>query len=481
MADLKTLTSKRGLVRTKITKLSNITIANYSIWNAIEKSAKLNKAEELHDEVAKLDEEILALAIAEGETVDQLEDRSSADETYTDLLYSIRSMLNTQNSQTTTVQTNMPASSKNGSALKLPPVELPKFGNGKEENLGKFLNILDSILSKYSYLSEHQKFLLLQGQLSGPPRILVDTLDFDLHTYTEAKKALKDAFDSSEKSKENLIDTLASLKLGNNEEPYKYIGQVRTLISGIKSLNITTDDFMRHFVWQGLNPAFQNHIIAITNKTSPTFQEISDNLFDAADRYNKTLSVTKPVAARTRADSSYNKSNDAVAMATNVQRKPQWCNLCRHDKKPSEHNISRCPVYETGKAKCDKLRQLKHCLKCAFSNHDTSKCQFNFKNKCRTCNGDHFTFLCWKTNRNDRINANEIAVDLIHEDDASVNNCIATYNAEVTNKQILPTFTAQIKVNNDTCVPFRIFKDGGATSSFVSKDVAEFHNFTVVK
>ena len=168
-------------------------------------------------------------------------------------------------------------------------------------------------------------------------------------------------------------------------------------------------------------------------------------------------------------------------MATNVQKSNQWCNLCRADKRQSDHHISKCPVYVTGKEKCDKLRQLKHCLKCSFSNHETSKCRYQFKHKCRGCDGDHFTYLCWKKSSFNNTNANKITIEENINGDTTVSTCIATYNTSIKNCQILPTFTTQVVLGDKTTVPFTVFKDGGSQSSFICTAVADFHNFPVVR
>ena len=477
-AKIDVLTKQRALVRSKITKLGNLVDSSIDSWDSLEKRKHITKAKDLQQEILNFDEQILTISIANGETDQQLEVRSEASEHYTDALLSIITVLECPASVSSipSPQSSGASSSRPAGTLKLPPVELPKFANGKDENLSKFLNILDSILDKYSHLSEHQKFLLLQGQLSGAPRILVETLDFDNHTYSEAKDALRDAFDSSAKSTENLIDLLSSLKMGDGEEPYKYIGKFRTITSGAKTLKLSSDDFVRHFVWKGFNPAFQNHLVAITNKANPSLSEIQTHLFEAADRYVKNLNQSKQDIGRPR--SSAVRPKETVAMATNVQRKTHFCNLCKSDKKPADHHISKCPVYETGKSKCDKLRKLKSCMKCSFSNHETSACRFKFKSNCRICGGEHFGYLCWKPQKT---SVNEILVEDSSENETNVYNSIATYNTSVKNLQILPTFTAQVNCDENKRVSLRAFKDGGSQTSFICRSVADYHKFPVVR
>ena len=161
MSKMDELCKKRTTVRSKITRLYGVVKAGYESWDSIEKKTQLLKANSLQSEILELDEKILSIAIGDDETEDELEVRASVAESYTDSIFSILSMLDTPTNSNDVQPPNPHSSIRSDSALKLPQVELPKFRNGKEENLGKFLNIFDSILSKYTQLTEHQKFLLV--------------------------------------------------------------------------------------------------------------------------------------------------------------------------------------------------------------------------------------------------------------------------------------------------------------------------------
>ena len=76
---------------------------------------------------------------------------------------------------------------------------------------------------------------------------------------------------------------------------------------------------------------------------------------------------------------------------------------------------------------------------------------------------------------------NEILLDYENEDAAVVSSCIATYNTAVKDSQILPTFTAQVKLDNKNVVPLRAFKDGGSQASFICRSVADYHRFPIVR
>ena len=57
-------------------------------------------------------------------------------------------------------------------------------------------------------------------------------------------------------------------------------------------------------MWNGLNNAFQSHLVNITNKSKPNLDEINKNTFDATERYLKQLKTqnvpkNKPLTSNT--------------------------------------------------------------------------------------------------------------------------------------------------------------------------------------
>ena len=478
---IKTLTKTRGFVRTKITTLVKKVDREIDSWNDIELNMHLLKAKQFITEIQEMDQLLTNLYINVGATEQQLADEMDGSERYMDTLLMIVSKLETKPPE---VQSNTPGFSNQmidvgtNSHMKLPTIDLPKYSHESGENLGKFIKIFDGIMDKAPHLSDHQKFLLLQKQLGGPPRILLDTLDYDDHKYGVAKEALLAAFDSTDKSKEEILKTLSSMTMGDGQEPYKYIGLVRTVMSGMKSLKVGIDDVLRYFIWNGFNSDFRGHLTDITNKFKPNITEITNNMFEAADRYLSASSNTKTSAVVNKVKK--NNENSVNAININSQKK-SFCNLCKADNKQYEHPMSKCTVYVTSKQKIDKIRKLKGCIKCSFSNHETSACRFIFKSKCRHCNGDHYSFLCLTPRSDNRTEANAIEIENTSDNDLQVHStCTATFQTYSSGQLILPTFTAHCKINDENYIPLRVFKDGGSQASFLSTDIADMYKLPVV-
>uniref|UniRef100_A0AC35F206 Peptidase aspartic putative domain-containing protein n=1 Tax=Panagrolaimus sp. PS1159 TaxID=55785 RepID=A0AC35F206_9BILA len=71
------------------------------------------------------------------------------------------------------------------------------------------------------------------------------------------------------------------------------------------------------------------------------------------------------------------------------------CSFCDQD-----HSSYNCPKFVSTEARIQQLQRKHCCTKCTKSNHSTEQCQSD--TKCRSCHGQHYTFLC-----NQRDNSNK--------------------------------------------------------------------------
>ena len=257
--------------------------------------------------------------------------------------------------------------------LKRPITSLQRGG---WEDLTKFLAAFKETTMKYSY-PDFDKFILLKQQLSGRALILIDSLETRNQTYNEAKDLLTSAFASREVQVFKSIKNLTKIKLRTNNDPYNYISKMRNLIELVSSLNITSEHFLQIFFWNGLNETFQNQIIQICNKTRPTLADISNNFFEALERYSNVIKSRKGEIKHEPI-----KKKSVVAMAVDVQP-----NLEMKNKKRNVifailqvAKVSKCNVNSTPKSKVVMLRKLNGCLKCELKtcklNHQIEFCKF---------------------------------------------------------------------------------------------------------
>ena len=195
------------------------------------------------------------------------------------------------------------------------------------------------------------------------------------------------AFDSTLQGTNNAIRLLCDLKLDFKADPYNFIGQMRTMKAAFSSLDIKVEDIQRYFVWNALNSRFQTHITHITNKSSPSFQEIEDSFFEATDRYLKEqkLSEKRDKVREPPPPRSIQSENNSTNFAVNISQtsKSKFCPLCAKDKKNKDHDIKFCPIYDTASKKISKLIEINGCRLCGYGNHDSTRCCYKFPTKCK--------------------------------------------------------------------------------------------------
>ena len=146
--------------------------------------------------------------------------------------------------------------------LKLPELPLPNFSNKEGESLIQFFINFEAIIDKYD-LSDFERYIYLEKQLSDEPLILIKSLTGTNRCYTEAKDLLNQAFARPIKQKFETIRRMANLKFGKNE-PFKFVSDVRLLLSSIVDLKIDVDTIAQYFVWSAIPPEYQTELLHIT-------------------------------------------------------------------------------------------------------------------------------------------------------------------------------------------------------------------------
>ena len=481
--------NSRAYIRTRITNLDKR--VKEEIKNITKNKCYqfYQRATTLKSEIDTVNKSLLGiyckLELTQAQLKKQLDSVEKYDDTLSDLLADINLKLSeldppTSSNQSSGSHSANPANRK----LRLPEIPLPTFSNHKHESYRNFRRSFEGVISKHD-LTSYEKFVYLRNQLSKGPRKLVDSLDPDQQTYEVADKLLKDAFDDSITCKYELIKRLSELKLELHDDPYSFIGNMRSIISSIDSFQITTKDFQQYYVWNALNDKFQEALINITNKTKPSLEDITTHIFDATNRYKKQVNS---VEINKKNSKSSRESVETNISAVNVKN-PKFCPLCKADgAKDHLHDLRLCPKYDTPSKKVNRLKALNYCIKCGFQSHNTSSCHYKFSSKCRTCDRDHMSFLCLKSSSRPpaerQVKVNAVAAEETDEtqdqyEEEEVEETLQTQSlVEVLHTSgasnvALPTFTATLVSNNITC-PIRAFKDGGSQKNFISHMIKRF-------
>ena len=286
--ELNNYLKKRRYTRQKVTKLCSAISDDLPGISVSDATEFLDRLRRLRTDLGEINSQICDKYIYLDANDDEMNNLADEEKTYEDKISHAISALNSLN--VANIRMPHPEISNSGPRQKmsLPKISIPEYGHKKGENLQKFLRTFEAILDKYE-LSSFEKFIYLRKHLSGPPLTLVNSIHVDEQQYDTAKQLLCKAFDSELSSKYDILTQLAELKLSNNTEPYEFIGQINTILSGVKSLEITVSDVCQYFIWNSMNHRFQAHLVQITNKSKPSLKEIEDNIFIATERYMKQI------------------------------------------------------------------------------------------------------------------------------------------------------------------------------------------------
>ena len=508
MSELKYLIATRAHVRSRITKLHDKIVSTSTELTLLDIQKFTTKVNDLQSEITDQNEQISPLFYESDTTESRVTFTEELDKCahYNEQLGECKSILEcaklnlgpVPSSPTTNLDSVRP---KN---LKLPELPLPTFSNAKGESLTSFLTKFESILKNYG-LSSYTKFVYLSKQLSGPPFLLVDSLQISDQSYESAVALLKQAFASDDVQKFDVIQRLRDLKCGN--KPYEFIGEIRLVKDLFTNLKIDVNTVLQFFVWNGLTAELQTQLISICNTNKPSLTQIEENIFKALDRTNELNSHSK---RKTESNLASQKSDHATNFAArvSVEKKPNskpfvsFCSLCseKGGSKVTSHNTRNCPVYQTPGSKRDRLEFLNACSLCGYVNHRTVNCERRFKQNCLSCNGRHMTFLCSEsfpmsnssvsTNSNFSSNANPNTIskstsnnNVPKKQNSKTNDKVtsgavwteAALHTNVGSDSLLPTFTCQI---GNSCV--RILKDSGCQPNFIEQNLVSLLSLPTV-
>ena len=380
---------RRKYLRSLVTKLNN-DIPNFPQLSVLDRQSRLLKIQAAQEDLKVVDSAIRKFLYSD-ETIDDAElEREMAEcEAYQDKLRDVLCAL--KDPQVSVSQPDTGGAVR--SMLRSPTAPLPTFTSAEGENLELFLVNFEETILQFKY-AEYDKFLLLKQQITGKASYLIDSLEPNKQTYLEAKALLLKAFATTSLQKFNTLKQLSEMKLSYNDEPFKFMGNMRKIQQAVIQLNITTDDVLQYFFLRGMNETFISQLTQITNNIRPTLNEINDHFFAASERYSIALKL-KGKSSNSEQTNTSNKGGNtsyAVAIDGRATSNPfKKCPLCVSD---SDHRINKCKNYPKAVDKIKRLLDIDGCVKCGNFDHNSLKCKFRFKKKCNICSKWHFTFLC---------------------------------------------------------------------------------------
>ena len=501
--DINFVKHNRKYMRAEVTRLFNSVTSSLSSYTKEDKLQVIARLQSLQKDLKAYDLKVAAHLFEEGTDKSLIEKEYDDSAEYDNKIISAITRLNSSISDSS-VGTSDGTGTCNihHKQLKLPELPLPEYGHREGEDLNKFFTNFEHVINRYS-LSGYEKFVFLQKQLSNEPLTLVKSLEVGKQDYLSAKLLLQQAFASTLTQHYETISRLSRLKLEYNDDPYKYIGDMRMLTESFRSLKIDADTVLQYFFWHGMNDTLQAQFVNITNKNKPSLKEINEHMLEATERYievSKKMKMKKEKNPRIKdakpgdlKSDVVDKSASSFAANINVNKgnKPKnapYCTLCsgRGDRDES-HSTFNCKAYPTPVSKRDRLNELKGCLKCGNLSHEAANCRFRFHKKCLNCAKYHFTYLCISdkpkvksdsSQSSTKKNASSSVSD--KNNDAfggiSVGGVSLGMLAQYGEDAVIPTFS--ISVRN---YKLRCMRDSGCQPNFITDEMARKLNLKVVQ
>lgn len=474
----KDLAKKRSMRRQLITKTIS-KIQSTMTETEADISFYLTKVNELKVEICDMDIKIEAFMLEQELWSDaQYLKNTEICEGYTDRLSRVILSLD---SKLTTLR-SMPAHNtvdRNSVApkLRLPELTFPIF-DGKPEKYRRFIDSLDSILSKFD-LTDFQKYSYLHQQVRGSAKSIVESLPDNNLSYAAAKELLEDAFSDETVQQFSVIESLSKLRLGSSQDFYAWISEVRQLCNQVDRLAISSAVFLQFFVWKNMSESYKKQFISVTNCAMPSINNIVDNAFEVAKRMN--ADTNNPNSSMLNAVTLATKVDHASKLNVDDSEKTEGrnqCGLCSslNDNSSINHKIYMCKKFPTPESKLKRLEEVGGCTRCGMLNHKISSCKYHFNGRCVNCKKFHANFLCVK---NSKAKTGSVVGSKPIEkpsNDASVSfNAAAcatetiVMNAQtISSNVILPTFSANLPSNTKGQKNARVLYDPASQSTFIS-------------
>ena len=411
------------------------------------------------------------------------------------------------NSNSFTTSNNNGNSNKN--KAKLTPLELPTYSGAETENYASFIDTFEEMLDGRG-MADVEKFIYLKKCLTGDPFHAISALDNKNQSWDIAKDTLNDLFLDSDIKKFDLLTSFNNLKFSYSDSILHYFSKIDHLVKEITAVGIDTKYFLQYFLWKSIstNNTLAEIYKGMTEEAYPSYDAIMNKKKKVIKMYTEQQKKEKgkgPFKSRfeNKHDKSKSYSTVESSLAANIpssryskdgQRKV-WCSLCKDTPTNNEHAIFKCPQFINSGQKLARLKSINGCTKCGFLRHQSKNCTFNFKERCRHCEGKHKSWLC-SVNEQAKLGMEGECESIIDEtekereeesdceseedmndnsiEEVHVNMCSTSFNGNcLPSNAILPTFQGRTNT-----VFARGLKDSACQKNFLSKKLVKDANLT---
>lgn len=365
----------------------------------------LKRVERMSAQIGDLDDKMKSMTIS-NMSDDELSDFIEKCEQYEDSLNLVHirltkklEVLNSVNNLSLAQGQNFgSAQAVNRPKLKLPNLTLPSFyGDITKDTMSceSFFELYEKLITGYG-LNYAEKYGMMAPQIKGDAKTIIDSLTVAQLDYDFAKKLLMETYSQKVPLQFAVIKKFISLKMTGS--PVVYNSQVRNILENMSKVKVDMDVMKQYFVWNGMPIAMQDYIIQMSNSDYPDYQQISDHMIAAGNRYMvrnpKSIQKTVDVSSNAIALKTDNieKSQSKTSHYNNDRKSNYYCYFCDN----TSHSSTQCKKYSSLESKNERIKSAQMCKKCLKKGHSMEVCNFKLKNPCKKCASGkfHWEFLC---------------------------------------------------------------------------------------
>lgn len=483
-SDKKSLTIKRGQLKTQLTKFANY-LASVDKSKVTEIKVRLEKIETLLDKFDAIQSQLEFLneddtsADAKMQRDVLAQERDDFENAYysavtlaRDIIASTMTSANDSNEQMQTAvrasATLAPSDNSQPNSFRLPAVNLPEFG-GEYHKWLQFSETFTSLIGNNNHLTEIQKLYYLQGCLKGEARQVLQSLDVTGQNFVVAWELLKKRFENKrvivEKHVQALFD-IPEITRESNLALRNLLDAFETHTRSLKSLGEpvdTWDTLLVHLLKSKLDfitkREWQENSIAKNDKRLPSLKDFTEFL----SKRCQLLETLDAAGNKTRMRNNAGADNKRTLIAVSANKFS--CYFCN-----GNHSIYKCKRFLSlnVKVRVKEIKRLKLCENCLRPEHSAKECS---NSGCRKCNQKHNSLLYCNHSSDSEASSNEQRNQASDDLTKSATSVVAHSTRDIKAEIILSTAIVYLIGKDGTLHRCRALLDSGSQSNFICKSI----------
>ncbi|XP_029054415.2 uncharacterized protein LOC114881732 [Osmia bicornis bicornis] len=474
-AELKKLTSDRGLIKAALTRFSKYFNESERPVNVRALQKRLEANVGLYNGYNAVQSEIERIVAGKESEAAHAADRDDFEETYFNLIADVESYIESVEGRNRVAnqaaeQSPTPALTSSDAKVKLPTIQLPSFDGDYSEWI-KFKDTFTSLVHE-SELPDVQKFNYLNSALKGPAARVIQSLGVSDTNYKLAWDSLKSRYENSAMLRKFHVVAILDLPVIQKQSSTalrELLDNVRNHLAALKSLKEpieSWDSLLIPILSRKLDMAsLREWEKGITSLERVTFKSFTSFLEERSSYLENIASpVQVPPATRPEPPSGF------VA-----NRKP--CRVMNHVVGISS---STCPACGAGHPlfRCEKFKGLsidektqvtqtsQSCFNCLQTGHRVKACT---RKHCDLCGKKHHILL-HRDNVGQKQNNNEPTNSVSA---SRTTSCVASLSSKAFEHSVLSTAVVHVENDRKERIQYRVLLDSGSQSSFVTHSVCK--------